>query len=72
LATFDCQPSRPIGSTTRARGQAADDRQAGRVGQDPKQRHSHSQIGLTMNTCTHAPPEIEREVIDAVAKAIFE
>jgi hypothetical protein len=31
-----------------------------------------SQIGLTMNTCTHVLPEIEREAIDAVARAIFE
>lgn len=32
----------------------------------------HSQIGLTMNTYTHVLPEIEREAIDAAAKAIFE
>ena len=32
----------------------------------------HSQIGLTMNTCTHVLPEIEREAIDAAAKVIFE
>jgi integrase len=31
----------------------------------------HSQIGLTMNTYTHVLPEIEREAIDATAKAIF-
>jgi hypothetical protein len=31
----------------------------------------HSQIGLTMNTYTHVLPEIEREAIDAAAKAIF-
>jgi integrase len=32
----------------------------------------HSQIGLTMNTYTHVFPEVEREAIDAAAKAIFE
>jgi len=32
----------------------------------------HSQIGLTMNTYTHVLPEVEREAIDAAAKAIFE
>jgi len=32
----------------------------------------HSQIGLTMNTYTHVLPEIEREAIDAAARAIFE
>lgn len=31
----------------------------------------HSQIGLTMNTYTHVLPEVEREAIDAAAKAIF-
>ena len=31
----------------------------------------HSQIGLTMNTYTHVLPEIERDAIDAAAKAIF-
>jgi integrase len=31
-----------------------------------------SQIGLTMNTYTHVLPEIEREAIDAAARAIFE
>ena len=31
----------------------------------------HSQIGLTMNTYTRVLPEIEREAIDAAAKAIF-
>jgi integrase len=32
----------------------------------------HSQIGLTMNTYTHVLPEVEREAIDAAARAIFE
>jgi len=31
----------------------------------------HSHIGLTMNTCTHVLPEIEREAIDAAVRAIF-
>jgi len=31
----------------------------------------HSQIGLAMNTYAHVLPEIERETIDAAAKAIF-
>jgi integrase len=32
----------------------------------------HSQIGLIMNTYTHVLPELEREAIDAAARAIFE
>jgi integrase len=32
----------------------------------------HSQIGLTMNTYTHVLPEIERDAIDAAARAIFD
>ena len=31
----------------------------------------HSQIGLTMNTCAHGLPEIERDAIDAATKHLF-
>ncbi|NYF41488.1 hypothetical protein HDA43_003647 [Streptosporangium sandarakinum] len=31
----------------------------------------HSRIGLTMNTCTHLLPDIERAAVDAVAKKPF-
>jgi len=31
----------------------------------------HSQIGLTMKTCTHVLPDIERTAVDAAAETIF-
>lgn len=31
----------------------------------------HSQIGLTVNTYTHALPDIERAAVDVVAKKLF-
>ena len=31
----------------------------------------HSQIGLTMNTCTHVLPDIERAAVDAAAETVF-
>ena len=31
----------------------------------------HSQIGLTMNTCAHVLPEIERHAVDAATKHLF-